>query len=66
MQIGDTVLSGNLIGIVSAVDSDIVVLKCHDGLSHPVHVNTIKVLVPARDTLLQYEEAIQSYGKQKV
>ena len=65
LQIGDTVIAGNLIGIVSFADDNDVILKCHDGLSHNVKSEQAQLLVSAADTLSQYEEAVKAYGRQE-
>lgn len=63
MQIGDMVYIDGLIGIVTFVDSESVIAKCHDGLAHESKLNDAQLITKSEDMVTQYEEAIRSYGQ---
>ena len=62
MQVGDMVICGNLIGIITVWSDDVVILKCHDGISHNTTKSKCSLLTSVTDIAAQYEEAIRKYG----
>lgn len=63
IQVGDMVLIDRGIGIVTAYSTDLVIAKCHDGLTHKALPKDCELILSGDEVIKQYEEAVINYDK---